>query len=128
MFRCSFFVYEKEKSMMMGITNKYGVGFASLLLRSVRLHRRFSFLSLLDVQVLTNVRLIESNAKCCYLKKFTCKGTMRQVFYLSEAPSPPMIPYSPPFTHCREKRWDGSGIIYRSRFKLITPKALSKSV
>ncbi len=31
-----------------------------------------------------------------YLKKFTCKGTMRQVFYLSEAPSPPMTPYPPP--------------------------------
>jgi hypothetical protein len=32
------------------------------------------------------IRLIESNAKCCYLKKFTCKGTLRQVFYLSETP------------------------------------------
>jgi hypothetical protein len=33
------------------------------------------------------IRLIESNAKCRYLKKFTCKGTLRQVFCLSEAPS-----------------------------------------
>jgi hypothetical protein len=40
------------------------------------------------------IRLIESKAKCCYLKKLTCKGTSRQVFYLSEAPSLPMIPYS----------------------------------
>ncbi len=30
------------------------------------------------------------------LNKFTWKGTLRQVFYLSEAPSPPMTPYSPP--------------------------------
>ncbi len=32
------------------------------------------------------IRLIESNAKHRYLKKFTCKGILRQVFYLSEAP------------------------------------------
>jgi hypothetical protein len=41
-------------------------------------------------------RAIESNAKCRYLKKLTCKGTLRQVFYLAEAPSPPMNPYTPP--------------------------------
>ncbi len=34
-------------------------------------------------------RAIESNAKCRYLKKLA-------VFYLAEAPSPPMHPYSPP--------------------------------
>jgi hypothetical protein len=45
------------------------------------------------------IRLIECNAKCRYLKKLTCKGTLRQVFYLSEAPSPPMTPYSP-LIHC----------------------------
>ncbi len=28
------------------------------------------------------IRLIECSAKCRYLKKFTCKGTLRQVFYL----------------------------------------------
>ncbi len=28
------------------------------------------------------IRLIKCNAKCRYLKKFTCKGTLRQVFYL----------------------------------------------
>jgi hypothetical protein len=44
------------------------------------------------------IRLIECNAKCRYLKKFTCKGTLLQVFYLSEAPSPPMTPYYPPYT------------------------------
>jgi hypothetical protein len=49
------------------------------------------------------IKLIESNVKCRYLKKFTSKGTLRQVFYLSEplrppAP-PPMTPY-PPLTHC----------------------------
>ena len=32
------------------------------------------------------IRLIESDAKCCYLKKMTCKGTLRQVFYLSGPP------------------------------------------
>ncbi len=37
--------------------------------------------------------MIEINGKCSYLKKLTCKGTLRQVFYLSEAPYPPMIPY-----------------------------------
>ncbi len=31
-------------------------------------------------------------------KKSTCRGTLRQVSYLSEAPSPPMTPYSPPYT------------------------------
>ncbi len=41
------------------------------------------------------ITLIESNAKCRYLKKLTCKETVRQVFYLSEAPSPPMTPYPP---------------------------------
>jgi hypothetical protein len=36
-------------------------------------------------------------------KKLTCQGTLRQVFYLFEAPYSPMIliPYSPPpHTHC----------------------------
>ncbi len=36
--------------------------------------------------------LIESNAKCRYLKKVTGKGTLWQVFYLSHTP--------PPLTHC----------------------------
>ncbi len=44
------------------------------------------------------IRLTESNAKCRYLKKWPLTGTLRQVFYLSEAP-PPMTPQSPR-THC----------------------------
>jgi hypothetical protein len=38
------------------------------------------------------IRVIESNAKCRYLKKLTCKGTLRKVFYLSEA----LPSYDPP--------------------------------
>ncbi len=44
-----------------------------------------------------DIRLIENKAKF-RSKKFTWKGTLRQVFYLSEAFSPPMTPYSPPYT------------------------------
>jgi hypothetical protein len=33
-------------------------------------------------------RLLESNAKCRHLKYLTCKGTLGQMFYLSDAPSP----------------------------------------
>ncbi len=44
---------------------------------------------------LRKIRLIESNTKYRYIKKLTCKGTLRQVFYLSEDPFPPMTPYSP---------------------------------
>jgi hypothetical protein len=44
------------------------------------------------------IRLIECKAKCRYLKKLTCKGTLRQVFTLPEASSPPMTPYSSPYT------------------------------
>jgi hypothetical protein len=40
------------------------------------------------------IRLIEYNVKCRYLEKLTCKGTLRQVFYLSQASSPSMSPYS----------------------------------
>ncbi len=40
----------------------------------------------------TEIRLIECNAKCRYQKKFTCNGTFRLVFYLSEAPFAPMTP------------------------------------
>ncbi len=47
------------------------------------------------------IRLIECNAKRRYLKKWPAKGTfLRQVFYLSEAPFPPMTPYSPTYTLC----------------------------
>jgi hypothetical protein len=53
----------------------------------------------LKYQPRRKIRLIESNAKKMSLsKKMTCKGTLRQVFYLSRAPSPPMTPYSHPYT------------------------------
>jgi hypothetical protein len=38
------------------------------------------------------IRLKKSNVKCRYLKKLTCKGTLRQVFYLSEDPLPSCDP------------------------------------
>jgi hypothetical protein len=44
------------------------------------------------------IRMIECNAKCRYLKKFTCKGILRQVLYLSEAPSAPNPKLPPPNT------------------------------
>jgi hypothetical protein len=44
-------------------------------------------------------------------KKLTCKATLRLVFYMSEAPFPPMTPYSlPPLTHCIRKYSILSGI------------------
>ncbi len=54
--------------------------------------KRVSFYTVLRRQI----RLIESNAKSRYLRQLTCKGTLRQVFYLSEVLSPPMTPYYPP--------------------------------
>ncbi len=39
-----------------------------------------------------NIRLIEGNAKCCHLKKLTCKGTLGQVFICRR----PKTPYPPP--------------------------------
>ncbi len=44
------------------------------------------------------ISMIESNAKCRYIKKLTCKRTLRHVFYLSEAPlsyDPLFLPSSP---------------------------------
>jgi hypothetical protein len=41
----------------------------------------------------------DNKARCRYLKKFTCKGALWQVFYLSEAPFPPMTPCSPSPLH-----------------------------
>jgi hypothetical protein len=40
---------------------------------------------------------IDTKAKCRHLKKFTFKGALRLMFYLSEAQKP--IP-PPPLTHC----------------------------
>jgi hypothetical protein len=45
------------------------------------------------------IRLIECNAKCRDLRKFTCKGTLRQVFYLSKAPLPSYDPILLPPLH-----------------------------
>jgi hypothetical protein len=41
------------------------------------------------------LRLIKGNAKCRHLTKFTCKGTLRQVFICLR----PRTPY-PPYTLC----------------------------
>jgi hypothetical protein len=61
--------------------------------------RAWILLLLLFLSLLANthrkIRLIESNAECRYLKKLTRKGTLRQV---SETPSPPMTPFSTPYT------------------------------
>jgi hypothetical protein len=40
----------------------------------------------------------QTNAKCRYLRKLTCKGALRRVFYLPEAPPfyDPILP--PPYT------------------------------
>jgi hypothetical protein len=40
------------------------------------------------------IRLREGNAKCRHLKKFTCNGTLRQVFICLI----PRTPYPPPYT------------------------------
>jgi hypothetical protein len=56
-----------------------------------------------SAQRIRYIRLIECNAKCHYLKKLTCKGTLRQVFYLSEAFSPTVTLYTHPpcpLIHC----------------------------
>jgi hypothetical protein len=47
---------------------------------------------LLYTTVHRKIRLIESNAKSCYLKKLTCKGTLGQVFICRRArtPYPPL--------------------------------------
>ncbi len=55
------------------------------------------FSSCSSVKILTAERL-DCKAKCRYLKILTCKGALRHVFYLPEAPSPPMVPYSPLYT------------------------------
>jgi hypothetical protein len=47
------------------------------------------------------IRLIESNAKCRYLKKLTCKRTFAAGVYLSEAPSPPRFLFGMVKIFCR---------------------------
>jgi hypothetical protein len=41
---------------------------------------------LIESNINCKIRLIESNAKCRYLKKFTCKRTLRQVFMCLKPP------------------------------------------
>jgi hypothetical protein len=63
------------------------------------------------------IKMIESNAKKCrYLKKLTCKGTLRLVFYLSEAPNPPLTctvyVYTVQYTYSqREGGWANQQVI-----------------
>jgi hypothetical protein len=45
------------------------------------------------------IRLIEGNAKRRHLKKFTCKGTLRQVF-ICLRPPPLLWPHILPYTLC----------------------------
>jgi hypothetical protein len=43
----------------------------------------------------------DTKTKCRHIKDFTCEGALRQVFYLSEAPSTPMtrtLPHSTLYT------------------------------
>jgi hypothetical protein len=58
--------------------------FPLLLLILSRLHRQAESIANLDRCV--KIRLIENNAKCCYIKIFTCKGTLRQVFICMRPP------------------------------------------
>jgi hypothetical protein len=73
-------------------------------------------LELLRLETITfsDATLSDINVVLCYVlsqyppreytiplsKQLTCKGTLRQVFYLSEAPSSPMTLYSHPYTLC----------------------------
>ncbi len=45
---------------------------------------------------LMSALLTEGNAKCCHLKKLTCKGTLRKAFICLR----PRTPYPPSLTHC----------------------------
>ncbi len=57
------------------------------------------------------IRLIEGNAKCRYLKFFTCTGTLWQVFYLSV--SAPLLGFGVEKQFCRFGIW--------SNIQCITP-------
>jgi hypothetical protein len=64
-------------------------------------------------------------------KKLTCKGNLRQVVYLSEAPSPSMNPYPPPLcTLCTcmlytYSHWEGAGGGNQWRLSLAKPAKLN---
>ncbi len=53
----------------------------------------FHRLNLLHIQPRRKIRLIESNAKCRYLKINLYWGDFAACFYLYEAPSPPRFLY-----------------------------------
>ncbi len=41
----------------------------------------------MEIVIRREIRLLESNSKCCCLKKLTCKGTMQQVFISLRPPA-----------------------------------------
>jgi hypothetical protein len=53
---------------------------------------------LISLWTVERIRLKEGNAKCRHLTKFTCKGTLRQVFICLR----PRTPQPPPFLHAVE--------------------------
>ncbi len=80
-------------------------------------------------------RLKESNAKCRNLKKLICKGTLRQVFYLSETPSPPTTPIPPSFplytcihyTFSHREGWEG-GELTREKVRGVIVHSFTQPV
>jgi hypothetical protein len=65
------------------------------------LERSFAFFQVADGYQCRKIRLIESNAKCNYPKKLTCKRTLRQVFLSVWCPLSSYDPMPPPLhSHC----------------------------
>jgi hypothetical protein len=65
------------------------------------LERSFAFFQVADGYQCRKIRLIESNAKCNYPKKMTCKRTLRQVFLSVCCPLSSYDPMPPPLhSHC----------------------------
>ncbi len=52
-----------------------------------------------NIHIITGrkIRMIECNAKCRYLKKLSCSGTLWQAFNLSWGPIPSYDPHTPPY-------------------------------
>jgi hypothetical protein len=57
----------------------------------------------------SKIRLIESNAKCRYLKKLTCKGTLRQVFICRRSRILYTLPLNTVCINCTLARGGGGG-------------------
>jgi hypothetical protein len=90
----------------------------SFIVPHIRLYRIIAFsCSFNKCMSRRKIRLIEDNAKCPHLKKFTCTGTLRQVFICLRL----RIPYPPPFTQCirvyRMLIHTGKGVGVRGRFE-----------